>query len=240
MPETLRRDLAVCRLQVAQVEIAKHPLIALDLLVFKVASTMLAELPVLDGPDVVFKRPRVIPTRGNETPAVANAFTAIAKSLPLNWLKPQSETARFDSFRSLPDTAKLDLLAYCVALTLKPKLAPAEGEEATAYDAALAITGGRVASYWRPTRDNCLGRLSRDKLLAIARDTIGEAWANSRASEKKASLVDQLERAFADPDKYGRTPEQVEKLKSWLPTGMAFGSIPMPKPARAKKARKAA
>ena len=182
----------------------------------------------------------MIPTRGNETPAVADTFTAIAKSLPVNWLKPESEAARFDSFRSLPDAAKLDLLAYCVALTLKPKLAPAEGEEATAYDAALAITGGSVADYWRPTRDNCLGRISRDRLLVVARDTIGEAWANSRASEKKALLVDQLDRAFADPAKYGRTPEQVDKLKSWLPTGMAFGTIPTPKPARAKKSRKAA
>ena len=127
-----------------------------------------------------------------------------------------------------------------MALTLKPKLAPAEGEEPTAFDAALALTEGSVASYWRPTRDNCLGRISRDRLLAIARDTIGEAWANSRASEKKALLVDQLDRAFADPAKYGRTPEQVDKLKTWLPTGMAFDTIPTPTPAWAKKTRKAA
>ena len=40
--------------------------------------------------------------------------------------------------------------------------------------------------------------------------------------------------------KYGRTPEQVDKLKSWLPTGMAFGTIPTPNPAKVKKTRKAA
>ena len=39
----------------------------------------------------------------------------------------------------------------------------------------------------------------------------------SRApSEKKASLVERLSRAFSDPEKYGRTQEQVEKLKSWV------------------------
>ena len=240
LPETLRRDLAVGRLRVAQVELAKHPLIALDLLVFRVASTMLVEQPAIDGPDFEFNRPRVIPTRGNEAPTAADAFTAIAKSLPLNWIKPESEADRFDSFRSLPDTAKLDLLAYCVALTLKPKLAQAEDEEATAYDIALSLTGGIVAGYWRPTKDNCLGRMSRDKLLAVARETVGEAWANSRVSEKKASLVDQLDRAFADPAKYGRTPEQVDKLKSWLPAGMSFGSIPAPKLAKVKKSKNAA
>ncbi len=41
MPETLRRDLAAYRLQVAQVEIARHPAIAFDLLVFQAASGML-------------------------------------------------------------------------------------------------------------------------------------------------------------------------------------------------------
>ena len=109
-----------------------------------------------------------------------------------------------------------------MALTLKPKLAPAAGDEATAYDAALALTGASVAGYWRPTKDNYLGRITRDQLLAIGREVLGEAWSQSRSSEKKALLVDQLDRAFADPEKFGRTPDQVEKLKTWLPTGMSF------------------
>ena len=45
LPETLRRDLAAYRLQVAQVEIARHPAIALDLLAFQAASQMLDTRP---------------------------------------------------------------------------------------------------------------------------------------------------------------------------------------------------
>jgi hypothetical protein len=127
-----------------------------------------------------------------------------------------------------------------VALTLKPKLAPAEGDEVTAYDAALALTGACMASYWRPAKDSFLRRISRDQLFALARDTLGDGWVQLRINDKKAFLVDQLDRAFADPAKYGQTPEQVEKLKSWLPTGMAFGIATDLKPAKAKKARKAA
>ena len=41
MPATLRRDLAAYRQQSAQVEIARHPAIALDLLVFHVARSTL-------------------------------------------------------------------------------------------------------------------------------------------------------------------------------------------------------
>jgi hypothetical protein len=53
-------------------------------------------------------------------------------------------------------------------------------------------------------------------------------------------MVEALGRAFCDPEQSGRSPEQAEKLQSWLPAGMAFDAVPAPKPARAKKARKAA
>lgn len=238
-PEALRRDLAACRLQVAQVEIAKHPAIALDLLVFQVASAIL-DIPADDGADVEFKRPRLNTTNEDEPTVASNALAAVAKSLPVNWLKPKSEAGRFEAFRSLPEAAKLDLLAYCVALTLKPRLAPALGDEDTAYGAALSLTAADVAGYWRPTKDNFLGRITRDQLLSIGREVLGEGWSQSHTSDKKTALVDQLSRAFSDPDKSGRTPAQVENLKSWLPIGMSFDIAAAPKPAKAKKARKAA
>jgi ParB family transcriptional regulator, chromosome partitioning protein len=156
------------------------------------------------------------------TPA-AEALAAIRKSLPAGWIKRKSEAARFAAFRELPLSDRLDWLGYSVALTLQPKLAPATIDDATAYDAALDLTGGKMAGYWRPRKDSYLGRITRDQLLALGRDTLGESWAQSRAGDKKASLVEQLDRAFADPAKHGRTPEQVEKLKNWLPAGMALG-----------------
>jgi ParB family chromosome partitioning protein len=238
--ESLRRDLAVSRLQVAQVEMARNPAIAFDLLVFHVASRMLGDDPCTDGPNVEFKLPRPTSGKAEEVAEATTAMAGITESLAIAWLKPKSEAARFDSFRSLPEQAKLELLAYCVALTLQPKLSPASGEETTAYDAALALTGASVAAYWRPTGANFLSRIGRDQLLAVARETLGEPWAGSRARDNKASLVGQMERAFASPDRPGQTPEQAEKLKHWLPAGMAFGPIAMPKPAKRKKSRKAA
>jgi ParB family chromosome partitioning protein len=241
LSESLRRDLAASRLQVAQVEIAKNPTIAFDLLVFHVATGMLSEHECGDGPDVAFNRPRPNSGSAEEPSAAANALAGIEQSIPTGWLKPKSEVVRFDAFRSLPQDAKQQLLAYCVALTLQPKLGPAAGDQVTAYDASLALTGASVAAYWRPNGANFLSRISRDQLLTLARETLGEPWAQSRARDNKASLVGQLERAFASPDnRPGQTPEQAEKLKSWLPAGMAFGAVPTPKPANGKKSRKAA
>jgi ParB family chromosome partitioning protein len=238
LPESLRRDLAASRLEIARVEIAQHPALAFDLLVFQAASALLDKRPCSDGPDVEFHLPK--PGKPEEPNAATQAFAAIEQSLPVSWRKPKSEETRFQAFRGLPDEDKLELLAYCVALTLQPKFATDEGEEATAYDAALGLTGASVATYWRPTRDNFLSRVTRDRLLAISRETLGELWAQSSSNEKKSLLVAQLDRAFANPGEHGNDPEQVAKLKSWLPVGMAFETAPTPKPAKSRKARKAA
>jgi ParB family chromosome partitioning protein len=238
MPESLRRDLAADRLPIAQVEIARHPAIALDLLAFNAASTLLGEGGVEDGPDVEFTLPR--PVREPQPSTAASTLEAIREALPTGWLKPQSGVERFEAFRALPREARLELLAYCVALTLQPKLGPAEGEGATAYDAALALTGASVADYWRPTAENFLKRRSRDQLLALSRVVLGETWARASSSEKKSLLVVQLDRAFSHPEKATSDPEQIEKLKSWLPAGMSFETAAAAQPAKSRKSKKAA
>jgi ParB family chromosome partitioning protein len=78
-------------------------------------------------------------------------------------------------------------------------------------------------------------------LLVLGRDILGDAWASSRHRDKKGELAAQLERAFATPEKYAYSPEQLDELTRWLPEGMAFSAIAAAKPKTAKKnARKAA
>jgi ParB family chromosome partitioning protein len=238
LPESLRKDLAIDRLQVAQVEIARNPVIALDLLAFQAASKLLGKHPFADGADVEFKLPK--PGKERKASVAERDLASIGKALPIGWLKAASKAEQFEAFRTLPEASKLELLAYCVAQTLKPKFGPTEGEEATAYDAALSLTGSNVAGYWRPSKGNFLSRINREQLIAVSRDILGEPWAQCHSNDKKALLVDQLDRAFSNPEKSGRSPEQIAKLKSWLPQGMSFDISPTPKPAKAKKARKAA
>ncbi len=239
MSESLRRDLAGYRLQIAQVEMAKHPALAFDYCVFHVASGILGDASPLDGPNVQFKRHPSNRTSPKEETLAGSAFDEIKASLPVSWLKPASEAARFEAFCALPDASKQELFAFCVALTLQPTLGSDEGDGITAFDAVLSRTGADVAGYWRPGKDNYLGRLRREQLLAIGREMLGDSWAQLRAGDKKTFLAEQLDRAFADPAQAGRTPEQVEKLTRWLPEGMEFSSG-VTRPAKAKKTRKAA
>jgi ParB family chromosome partitioning protein len=222
MPETLCRDLEAYRLQAAQAEIARHRLVALDLLAFKIARSTVAMRPVCGGPDVHFTRHGVTPAVQKEQTVAGEALKTLAESLPMAWLHQETEAEQFQAFLSLSDKEKLDFLAYGVAASLQPQLAT--GNEATAYELALSLTDASVAAYWRPTRANYLGRITRDQLLGLGRDILGEPWSQARSRDKKGELADALERAFAEPEKYARNPEQLDKLKHWLPRGMAFGA----------------
>jgi ParB family chromosome partitioning protein len=233
MPSTLKRDLEAIRLQVAQAEIAKHRLVAFDLLVFAVARAAL-RVAYCKGIDVRFT---AHDARVKDDTTAANALKSNAESLPTAWLKPKSEAEQFRAFTSLSEAQKLDLLAWCVAGSLTPQLST--GHEATAVEIALTLTGGEAASYWRPTAATYLGRITRDQLLALGKDLLGERWAQARHKDKKSSLAAELERAFADPAKVARTPEQLHRLTNWLPDGMAFAALAAPAKA-AKTAKKAA
>ncbi len=240
IPATLRRDLAAYRQQAAQAELARHPAIAFDLLVFHVARSTLST-PALGGPDVRFERNHPTTTVEKDTTPAGDALKAIESALPSEWLRHASEADQFEAFRKLADAEKQGLLAYCVAVTLPPSLAPEVGEEAGASDAALSLAGASMAAYWRPAKGNYLARVTREQLLTLGREVLGEQWAQARAKEKKSSLVDQLDRAFAAPEKHGRTPEQVDKLTGWRPAGMAYGPPgARRKPTRSKKTGKAA
>jgi len=238
--ESLSRELASERLQVAQIALAKHPVIALDLLVFQAASAVIDRSPAIDGANVAFNLPRKPFSKDVQSEDVDLGLNDIGKQLAAQWHAEGTETERFEALRSLSQEAKLDLLAYCMARTLKAKLAPTDGNEPTAYDVALSLTGADVATSWRPSKDNFLGRLSRDQLLNVGRDVLGEAWARDHANDKKSLLVHHLDRGFSNPEKSGRTAEQIGRLKTWLPEGMSFTIPSSPARAKVKKTKKAA
>ncbi|WP_435008058.1 ParB/RepB/Spo0J family partition protein [Tundrisphaera lichenicola] len=246
MSESLKRDLEAYRLGAAQAEIAKHPAIAFDMLVFKLTLDAIEDaFGPEDGMAISARREYRGGVASEEARNFAEAHLEAAKAaLPLNWMKLESEVGQFLAFQQLSDYQKHALLAYCVAASLKPKLAPTEDEDKTAYDIALSQTGANVADYWRPTKENFLSRITKDQLLEIGKELVGgergETWAGKNANEKKGDIASELQKAFSDPDRYGGSPEQVERVKSWLPTGMAFLAVPEPKPAKAKKGKKAA
>lgn len=239
-PESLKRDLESYRLQVAQAEIAKNPHIAFDLMVYSVAKGVLGNRHVHDGVDISFRQHWGTETVNKQETSAGNAMEAVKTGLSLAWLEanPIDEVERFRLFMGLSEAEKHAILAYCVATTLQPKLD--SGKEPTAYDTALALTGGDVAAYWRPNATNFLSRVTSSQLLEIGQEIFGGNFTTQYGKSKKGELVTLLDKGFANPDK-AMDREKVNRLMNWLPVGMAFGAAPdaEPKPAKGKKKKAA-
>ena len=137
-----------------------------------------------------------------------------------------SDTEAFAELRALPEQDKRTLFASCVARMLKGQLAfePKARPEVEAtvarldIDFAAAVRGNRD-QVW--TADLLWSRLRKDRILAIARETLGETWAQAEAKQKKAEIAKAMQDAFAHGDGVpaGVTAEGRAAAIAWTPPG---------------------
>ena len=243
MPETLRRDLAAYRLQAAQVEIARHPAIALDLLVFHVARRVLDHAAASRRAGRALQRSHADTGRPEGDDAAADAAESHrASPCRSTGCKQKTEAA---PVRGVPRAARRGQAGPAGLL---------RGADAASRSWPRRRRRGHGLRC-RPVAD----RSQRRRLLASGQGQLSSAaspatscWPSAatpsakrgrrpRAKDKKGALVDQLDRAFADPAQ--ARPDagaggEAEKLASRR-HGLR-PSPPQPKPAKAKKARKAA
>ena len=143
----------------------------------------------------------------------------------LDWTGlPDAEA--FAELRALPERDKRTLFASCVARTLKGQLAfePKARPEVEAtvarldIDFAAAVRGNRD-QVW--TADLLWSRLRKDRILAIARETLGETWAQAEAKQKKAGIAKAMQDAFAHGGGVpaGVTAEGRAAAIAWTPPG---------------------
>ena len=143
----------------------------------------------------------------------------------LDWAGLPDDEA-FAELRALPERDKRTLFASCVARTLKgqlafePKARP-EVEVTVArldIDFAAAVRGNRD-QIW--TADLLWSRLRKDRILAIARETLGETWAQAEAKQKKAEIAKAMQDAFAHGGGVpaGITAEGRAAAIAWTPPG---------------------
>ena len=143
----------------------------------------------------------------------------------LDWTGLPDDDA-FAELRALSEQDKRTLFASCVARTLKGQLAfePKARPEVEAtvarlgIDFAAAVRGNRD-QVW--TADLLWSRLRKDRILAIARETLGEAWAQAEAKQKKAYIAKAMQDAFAHGGGVpaGVTAEGRAAAIAWTPPG---------------------
>ena len=198
---------------------------AFDLLLFHLARSVFGTGYDDGALDIAARETPDVPAVRANDPAFAKASVGIAHlagdrvAQPLEWLDQPAGEA-FAELRAMDDWHKQQLFASCVARTLKGQLAFEPGARPV-VEATVARLDIDFARLYRPDAALLFGRLRKDRLLAIARATLGEAWAAAHRNERKAALAEAMEGAFAAGAVVpaGVSPSARAAALAWVPPG---------------------
>ncbi len=147
------------------------------------------------------------------------AMLADRSDLPLDWLSIEDDGEAFAALRALPQADKQRLFAASVARTVKGQLA-FEPQACPELEATIARLDIDFAGQVRPTADMLWSRINKGRILDVARETLGPAWASARAKNKKPAIAKAMEEAFAaGSPPLGITADAHAAALAWSPPG---------------------
>ncbi len=220
----LSDDLRSIRTALVKAHLGKDFEAAFDLMLFQLGRSVFTLGYKDHALDIAVKETPDRPTlRMNEEDFGAwspgEAMLADRSGLPLDWLTIEDDGECFAALRALPEADKQALFAATVARTVKGQLAfePGARPELEATVARLDID---FAGSVRPTADMLWSRINKGRILDIARETLGAAWASARAKSKKTALAKAMEEAFAaGTPPVGVTADAHAAALAWTPPG---------------------
>ena len=214
-------DLRTGRAAVIGTALAADPALAHDLLLFRVASDLMAGFGSVSYALRVtaHRAPRPHGKPGEVDPRPAEALERLRGELDLAWQEHRTVPVQFEAFRALEPAMK----ARIVAVAMPDAVEPCDldyREPLLAHVARLAVPDLRAV--WRPTVGAFFARPTKGVPLdLLARDLCQPEEAARLAGEKKGAVVDHLESLYAEPFAT-LTPEQREAVETRMPPGMAF------------------
>ena len=199
----LADDLRSIRTALVKAHLANDFEAAFDLMVFQLVRAVFAQgyTASWHALDIVFNETADRPTsRMNDDEFAAwspgEAMLGDWSHYPFGWMEGDDDAACFAALRALPRADKEKLFAAAVARTVKGQLAFEHGARPE-LEATVARLDIDFASRVRPTAAMLWSRINKSRILDVARQTIGTAWASTRSKYKKADLANAMETAFA-------------------------------------------
>ena len=199
----LADDLRAIRTALVKAHLANDFNAAFDLMVFQMVRAVFARgyTASWHALDVVFNETAERPSaRANDDDFAAwspgEAMLADWSHLPFEWMEGEDDAACFAALARLSRADKERLFAAAVARTVKGQLA-FEHDARPELEATVARLDIDFAKHVRPTAAMLWSRIKKSRVLDIARDTLGAAWASTRSKYKKADLAQSMEDAFA-------------------------------------------
>ena len=199
----LADDLRAIRTALIKAHLANDFEAAFDLMVFQLVRAVFARgyTASWHALDIVFNETADRPSsRANDEDFAAcspgEAMLADWSHLPFEWMEGDGDAPCFAALRALPRSDKEKLFAAAVARTVKGQLAFEHGARPE-LEATIARLDIDFAKHVRPSASMLWSRIKKSRILDIARETFGAAWASARAKYKKADLAKAMEDAFA-------------------------------------------
>ena len=199
----LADDLRAIRTALVKAHLAGDFEAAFDLVVFQMVRAVFARgyTASWHALDIQFNETADRPTSRTNDDDFASwspgeAMLADWSHLPFEWMEGDDDAACFAALRALPRADKEKLFAAAVARTVKGQLA-FEHDARPELEATVARLDIDFAKHVRPTADSFWSRIRKSRILDIARETLGAAWASTRSKYKKADLAKSMEEAFA-------------------------------------------
>ena len=199
----LADDLRAIRTALVKAHLAGDFEAAFDLVVFQMVRSIFARgyTASWHALDIAFNETAERPSaRANDDGFAAwspgEAMLADWSDLPFEWMEGEDDAACFAALQALPRADKEKLFAAAVARTVKGQLA-FEHDARPELEATVARLGIDFAKHVRPTAEMLWSRITKSRILDVARETFGAAWAAARSKYKKADLAKSMEAAFA-------------------------------------------
>ena len=221
----LADDLRAVRTTLVKAHLSGDFEAAFDLALFQFARAAFKGGYRAEALDIAFKetadRP---PSRADDEDfagwSSGEAMLADRSGLSLDWMELEDDGAAFATMRTLPVEEKQALFAAAVARALKGRLA-FEPDARPELEATVARLDIDFAKHVRPAAAMFWSRITKDRILAVARATLGPVWASARAKYKKADLARAMEEAFAADPPAGMNPKAHAAALAWTPPGFA-------------------
>ena len=220
----LADDLRSIRTALVKAHLATDFEAAFDLFLFQAARAVFLFRHAAHALDISVRETADRPTTRMNDAAFADwspgeAMLEDRSGLALDWMEIEDDGEAFAALRALPQDGKEALFAACVARTVKPQLA-FEALARPELEATVARLAIDFAARVRPTAEMLWSRISKGRIMAIARATLGVSWAADRSRMKKAELAAAMETAFAAGDRpVSLSAEMHAAALAWTPPG---------------------
>ena len=224
MPNSLADDLRTARHHILRAHIAADYDVAFDAMLYSMckrafASGYISNLPL----NVTLTRYYAPNGEKLVTGSVADRMLeALKEGLNLEWVELE-QPSDFKAMCILSDKEKQDLFAWAAATALGAQLA-SDNHPSTVIEELGARMDVDVAACWRPTAANYWGSVTKAHIASVAKDVIGDDFADERNSEKKPEAAAAMEQAFAENAHItsGLDKQITTRSSRWLPKGMEF------------------